>query len=133
VVRRAGAVAHAGPATVGGDAVDAGADGDLEQGVAVEVGGERLAQAAHRSLQAPALQAQLLEPCLELAGHQVELAAERSELVAPVDGHLRGEVAAAQPLRRVEEAGDLCLQGPGDEHGAGEGQHEEPGQHAAGQ
>jgi hypothetical protein len=51
--------------------------------------------------------------------------AERRELVAPVDRHLRAEVAAAEPLRRVEEARDLRLQRPGDEQGAGEGQDEE--------
>ena len=66
---------------VGADAVDRGPDHDLQQALAVEVGGEGLADAAHRVLQARALLVELLQALLELARHLVELLAQRRELV----------------------------------------------------
>ena len=110
---------------IGRDAVDGGAHDDLQQRVAVELGGDRLAEAAHRVLHALALLAQLGEAALELARHLVELLAEAGELVLADGRHLRGEVAAGELARGVEEARELLLQRARHEHRAGEGEQQE--------
>ena len=65
--------------------------------------GERLADAAHRLLQARALLVELLEALLELARHLVELLAERGELVVALGRDLGAEVARAEAPRGLEE------------------------------
>jgi hypothetical protein len=117
---------------LGADAVDRGAHDDLEQCLAVEVRGERLADARHRHLQAPALAAQVGEAVLELARHLVELVAELGELVAPDGGHLGGEVAAAQAARGVQEAAHLAAQRARHDQGERQREQEEAGQQGAG-
>jgi len=110
-----GAVAQS-PGT-GADRGDRGAEGELEQGRAVEVSGESLADAADRLAQAAALLPELGQAPLELLGHVVELGAERRELVVSVGRHGSREVAAGQPPGRLEEAGDLALESARGEHG----------------
>jgi hypothetical protein len=113
--------------------VHGGAHDDLEQRVAVEVRGERLADAAHRLLHAHTLLGQLRQALLELARHLVELLAQRRELVMAGGRDLRGEVAAPEPARRLQKAIDLALQRARDDHGEREGQDEEAEQDAAGE
>ena len=79
-----------------GDAVDGRLDHDLEQALAIEVGGEGLADAAHRVLQARALLVELLQALLQLARHLVELLAQRGELVVALGRDLDREVARAR-------------------------------------
>jgi hypothetical protein len=110
--------------------VQRGAQDDLEQAVAVEVRGERLADPAHRVGQPRALRGEVLQALRELGRHAVELVAELGELVAPFRRHLRGEVAAPQAARDLEEAGDLALQRARHEERERERQDEEAEQDA---
>src|ERR671916_357935 len=57
-----------------------------------------------------ALELELLQPRLELARHQVELVAERGELVVALGRDLDREVALADVARGREQAADLGLQ-----------------------
>ena len=128
--RRAGVGPHRGAAGVGPHAVDRGPDDDLQQPLAVEVGGERLADAAHRVLQARALLVELLQALLQLARHLVELLAQRRELVVALGRDLDGEVARAQAPGGLQEGVDLALQRARDQQREGEGEDEEAGQDA---
>ena len=62
-------VAHHDAAALGADAVDRGLHDDAQQRVAVQALAERLADAADGLLQARALELELLQAGLELAGH----------------------------------------------------------------
>ena len=85
--RRVGPPAHRGAPAGGADAVDRGLHDDLEHADAVQPARERLADAADRLLQAPALASQVLQARLELQRHRVELLAQRGELVVALGGH----------------------------------------------
>ena len=90
------------PTRLGLAGVDRLPDGELHDPLAVEPGGERLADAADRLLQLVALALDLLDLGLELLRHAVELAPELGELVVARDRHGVGEVAprrAAAPPR----------------------------------
>ena len=101
-------------AGVGADPVDRRLHRDLEQRAALERLAERLADALDRRAQALALDLELLEPPLELAGHLVELDAERGELVAALGRDLDAEVALRHLLRGRQQPLDLGLQGARD-------------------
>src|SRR5207245_2127674 len=92
------------PARPSPGSVDRRPEHDLEQGVAVEVRREGVAQALERLLEAHSLLAELLEPALELAGHVVELLAQRRELVPSDDRNPGGEVPRPKPPGRLEKA-----------------------------
>ena len=121
-------VAQTRAATGGADAVLGGVDDDVEQRVAVEVGGERLADPAHRDLEALLLRADLLEARFELLGHRVELLAEGGELVVAVDRDLGREVTGADALGGVEEVRDLALERARDQEREREREDEEADQ-----
>ena len=104
---------------------------DLEQRLAVEVRRERLADRAHRGLQARALGAQVREAVLQLARHLVELDAERRELVVALGRHGRGEVAAADAAGRLQEAAHLALQRARDEQAERDRDEQERGEEQA--
>ena len=110
---------------VGLDRVDDRLRADLQQRGAVEVGGERRADALDRLAQAAALLVELAHALLELARHLVELAAELRELVPPLDGDRRREVAAADPLGGRQEALELAVQLTRDRERAGEREQQE--------
>lgn len=76
------------PAAVSAGGVDRGLQRQLQQSVAIQPGGEGLADAPDPTEHARALLLELLEPALELARHAVELLAEGGELVTSggVDG-----------------------------------------------
>ena len=112
-------------AALGADAVDRGLHDDAQQRVAVEALAERLADALDRLLQARALELELLQAGLELAGHAVELAPERGELVVALGGDLDGEVARAERAGGREQAVDLRLQRARGGEREGEGADEE--------
>ena len=118
---------------VGADAVDRGLDDDLQQALAIEVGGEGLADAAHRVLQARALLVELLQALLELARHLVELLAQRRELVVARVG--TSIVKSPEPSRRAacrKESIWRCSERETSER-EGEREDEEAGQDAAGE
>ena len=130
---RAGARPYRRPAGLRSDAVDRGLDDDVQQALAIEVGGEGLADAPHRVLQARALLVELLQALGELARHLVELLAERGELVMAGRRHLGREVARTQAARGLEERLDLALQRARHEQGEGEGEDEEADEDAGGE
>ena len=94
LVQPAVAAAQARPPAVGGQRVERGLDDDLQQSLAVEVGGERFADPPDRPLQANPLLAQLLEAGLELLGHLVELAAQGRAVT-----RVAGKDRAQAPIR----------------------------------
>ena len=96
---------------------------ERDHSVAVEAGGKRVADAADRLGELLALALHLLDLGLELNGHVVELAAQRGELVVPVERHGPSEVTARQAPRRLEEGRDLP--GESSAHVARAGEREE--------
>ena len=101
-----------GAAGVGLARLDRSAHGEVDDSLAIEAGGERVADAADR---APRARSRLrwtssifAASCPDIA---VELAAERGELVAALDRHRPGEVPAAEPARGVEELLEVPLEG----------------------
>jgi hypothetical protein len=107
------------------------AHGQLHDAVAIEPGGERVADAANRLLELLALALDLLDLRLELAGHAVELTPQLSELVVALDRNRVGEVAATEAASGREELGDLRLEGAAHERGRGESEQQEDHQQAA--
>ena len=103
--------------------IDGGPHGQRDHPVAIEPGGQRIADAADRLLELLALALDLLDLPLELAGHAVELASELRELVVAVDGHWMSEVASAEPPRRGQEGMYLSCQRASDDHRRDEGEH----------
>ena len=112
-------------AALGLAGIDGGPHGQRDHPVAIEPGGQRIADAADRLLELLALALDLLDLPLELAGHAVELASELRELVVAVDGHWMSEVASAEPPRRGQEGVYLPCQRTSDDHRRDEGEHKE--------
>jgi hypothetical protein len=93
------------PPAVGVAGLDGRLEGQLQQRLAVEPRGERLADAPDRLPHPRALLLELVEAPRQLARHVVELLAQQRELVAPGDRDRRGEVAAAEPPGGLQESG----------------------------
>ena len=111
---------------IGPDGVHRGPRRQLEQSLPVyQVGGERLADSAHRSADPGALLLELTETAGQLPGHAVELLTERGELAMPGGLDRRGEVAAAELPGGGQEGLELTLQRPGGQQRGAERQHEE--------
>ena len=87
-----------------------GLGNDLQQPVAVEARGERLADASHRTVDLHLLASQLIHLRDQPVAHLVELGGKPGHLVVFVAAHrdLLAEVAAADPLRRLEHRLDLA-------------------------
>ena len=117
--------ARAEPAAVGAGRVHRGLQRELEQRVAVEVGGEGVADVADRAPHPGLLALELLQTVAQLRRHGVELDPERSELVVAADRYRRGEVPGGQPLGRVEELGQLALHVARHVQRKGQREHEE--------
>ncbi len=104
-------------------AVDDRLHDDVEHPAAVGPRGDRLADAADRGLQPPAFGLELLEAPAQLAGHGVELVAQRGELVVALRRDLRVQLAAAEAAGGLQQPRDLGLQGA--RHGGREQEREQ--------
>ena len=112
-------------AVVGVTRADRGLDKDPEQRLAVEAGGERIADPADRVLDLQSLTAQLVHLLAEPLTHLVELVRESRHLV--VAGNRTFWEKSPEPIRRAarEHLANVALQGAHDRQHRDDGDRDE--------